>query len=84
MANSNPYQARIARAEKRRADLGSMLDKLKAAADRAGELVNNEDPATAIRAIHALSQTATSFAKVYETAELAARVEALEDSARMN
>lgn len=78
MPNPNPYQARQARAANRMKILEPVFEAVLEAVGRARELLNNEDPAIALRAVHGVSQAAASAAKVYETTELASRLEALE------
>jgi len=79
MANPNPIQARISKAEKKREVLTWMLSKLENAVETADELLNHEDPHIRLRAVHAISQVATSYAKVYEVGELEARLQIIID-----
>ena len=57
---------------------------------RAGELLEVEDPETgqpdnalALKAIHAISQGASAYAKIVEVGELEARIKALEDAGQV-
>lgn len=81
MANPNPWQARQARAQSRTKILQPVFEAVLEAVDRARQLLQHEDPAVALRAVHGVSQAAASAAKVYEANELASRVEALEGGA---
>jgi len=45
---------------------------------RAGELLEEEDPALSLKAIHAISQGAAAYARIVEVGELEARLAALE------
>lgn len=77
--NADPLKARIAQRRKRKA--GSLKDvsrMLWEALETARELLSEEDVQVRLKAIHALSQTASSYARVYEVGELEARLEALE------
>lgn len=75
-------------AKKRRRRAGSLEEArrlLWRALERAGELLEVEDPETgqpdnalALKAIHAISQGAGAYAKVCEVSDLAARIEAIE------
>ncbi|KEF34101.1 hypothetical protein RDMS_09030 [Deinococcus sp. RL] len=81
MANfdADPLKARIAQRRKRKA--GSLKDvtgMLWEALETARELLREDDVQVKLKAIHALSQTASSYSRVYEVGELEARLEALE------
>lgn len=79
MANPNPSKARAARRQK--AKVGTLKDvvgMLWEALETARGLLQDDDSHTRLKAIHALSQTASSYARVYEVGELEARIEALE------
>lgn len=83
MANpdANPLKARIAQRRKRKAGtLKDVTGMLWEALEAARELLSEEDTGTRLKAIHALSQTASSYARVYEVGELEARLEALEQA----
>ncbi len=81
-------------AKKRRRKAGSLEEArrlLWRALERAGELLEVEDPETgqpdnllALKAIHAISQGAGAYAKVCEVADLAARIEAIEAAQDIN
>lgn len=81
MPNPNPFQARQAKAAKRAQVLAPVFEAILEAVARARALLHHEDPAVVLRAVHGVSQAAASAAKVYETTELASRVEALEQGA---
>lgn len=80
MANPNPTQARQAKRLKRRK--AGTLEHARAllwqALERAAELLEEDDPALSLKAVHALSQGASSYAKLVEVGELEARIAALE------
>ena len=89
--NANPLKARQAKRSKRRAQPGTLTDArelLWRALTRAGELLDAQtvdsdgeatpDNQTALKAIHAISQGASSYARLVEVGELEARLEALE------
>ena len=77
---NNPLPARMAKTERRRLALSAMLQRLAKGADVAEELLEHETPEIRLRAIHALTQCATTYAKVYEVGELEYRFELLEQS----
>ena len=79
MANPNPVQARATKARKRREALEPILDALRRSIDTARALLTDDDPALRLRAAHAVSQVAVSYARVYEVGELEARIEAIEE-----
>lgn len=78
--NPNPTEARRAKRTKRRK--AGTLEHARAllwqALERAAELLEEEDPALSLKAVHALSQGASSYAKLVEAGELEARIAALE------
>lgn len=89
--NSNPTKARQAKQRKRRGKVGSLADVqalLWAALMRAGDLLEAEtisedgqslpDDATALKAVHAISQGAASYARLVTAGELEERLAALE------
>lgn len=79
--NSNPVQARMGKRRKRRSKPGTLEDAralLWRALTRAGELLEEEDPALSLKAIHAISQGAAAYARIVEVGELEARIAALE------
>lgn len=81
MANPNPpdlITARMAKAERRRMALSEMLARLSRAGDVAEQLLDHETPEIRLRAVHALTQCATTYARVYEVGELEYRFELLE------
>lgn len=84
MANSNPVEARQAKQDRRRArrKVGSLKDAqalLWRALERAGELLELSEPEMALRAIHAVSQGASAYARIIEVGKLEDRLEELED-----
>lgn len=89
MANPDPTKARQARKARRRETPGTLEDArclLWRALDRAGEMLDaldeNEQPdhALALKAVHAISQGASAYAKIVEVGELEARIHALEQA----
>lgn len=86
--NANPTKARMAKKARRRGQPGTVAEAqvlLWRALERAGELLEVIDPETgapdnalALKAIHAISQGASAYAKIVEVGELEARLEALE------
>jgi hypothetical protein len=84
MANPNPYQARQARSERRNKVLEPIFEAVVEAVTKARELLQHEDPHVALRAVHGVSQAAASAAKIYESTELASRLEALESREASN
>ncbi|AHX26514.1 hypothetical protein DEDE109153_01070 [Deinococcus deserti] len=81
MANPNPTEARKAKRARRRGKPGTLEDAralLWRALSRAGELLEEEDPALSLKAIHAISQGAAAYARIVEVGELEARIAALE------
>lgn len=81
MANPNPSKARAAKRQKAKAgNLRDVTGLLWDALLTARDLLDDEDSGTRLKAVHALSQTASSYARVYEVGELEARIEALEQA----
>ncbi|WP_144012090.1 hypothetical protein [Deinococcus sp. LM3] len=81
MANPNPVEARKAKRARRRGKPGTLEEAralLWRALERAGELLEVEDPAHALKAVHAVSQGAAAYARIVEVGELEARIAALE------
>ena len=78
MANPNPNTARATKAQKRREALEPILEAMREAVLTARELLTSEDQATPLRAVHAVSQAAVSYARVYEVGELEHRLEEVE------
>ena len=79
MPNPSPHEARQAKKRKRKpGNLQAVAVKLWAALEAAEELLAEEDPHLRLKAVHAVSQVAGSYAKVYEVGELEARLQALE------
>jgi hypothetical protein len=78
MPNPNPRRAREAKAEKRRVALAPVLESLHEAVDTATDLLHSPEEATRLKAVHAVSQAAVSYARVYEVGELEGRLEELE------
>ena len=83
MANKNPYQGRMERKAKRSAgDITQLREKLWKALERAEGLMDSDDAAVVLRAIHALAQATGPYLKAVEVGELEARLRAIEE--RMN
>ena len=81
MSNPNPTEARQAKRQKRRGQPGTLEDAralLWKALQRAGTILENEDDALSLKAIHAVSQGAAAYARIIEVGELEARLAALE------
>ena len=79
MANPSPHEARQAKKRKRKpGNLQAVAGKLWAALEAAEELLGEDDPHLRLKAVHAVSQVAGNYAKVYEVGELEARIQALE------
>lgn len=78
MPNPNPRKARQAKAEKKRASLAPVLESLHRAVVTAEELLASTEEATRLKAVHAVSQAAVSYARVYEVGELEGRLEQIE------
>lgn len=84
MANPNPTEARQAKQAKRKArrKVGSLQDAqalLWRALERAGQLLELPEPEMALRAIHAVSQGASAYARIIEVGKLEDRLTELED-----
>lgn len=79
---NDPIRARLAKTERRRVALSAMLNRLAKGADIAEELLTHETPEIRLRAVHALNQCVSTYAKVYEVGELEYRFEMLEQWAR--
>ena len=85
MANANPHQARAAKQRKAAQRAGSPDDLQMVvwhAVSAAAEIVRdpNADAATRLRAVHAVTQAAGAYAKVYEAVEVDARLRAIEEA----
>lgn len=83
MANPNPdaAKARMGKKAKRRSQPGTVEAAralLWQALERAAELLQEDDPYLSLKAVHAVSQGASAYAKIVEVGELEARIEALE------
>jgi hypothetical protein len=72
--NANPHQARRARAERKQAALEPIREALDEAVNTARECLRDGDPSMRLRAAHAISQLASSYAKIYEAVELESRI----------
>ncbi len=80
MANKNPYQGRIERKAKRSAgDITRLREKLWKALERAEGLMDSDDAAVVLRAIHALAQATGPYLKAVEVGEIEARLRAIEE-----
>jgi len=80
MANKNPYHGRMGRKAKRSAgDVDRLREKLWKALERAEGLMDNDDTAVVLRAIHALAQATGPYLKAVEVGELEARLRAIEE-----
>lgn len=78
--NADPSKARQAKKARRR-KTGTLEDAralLWRALTRGGELLEEEDPALSLKAVHAVSQGVTAYARVVEVGELEARIAAIE------
>lgn len=81
--NADPTAARKAKRQKRRGKAGTLEDAralLWRALTRAGELLEQEDPMLSLKAVHAVSQGASAYARIVEVGEIEARLAALEAS----
>lgn len=84
MANPNPHKARRAKAVKQQErTAGSLTDAqavLWAGIVRAAQVMarQGQDDAMVLKSVHALQQAVSSYARLVEGVELAARVEELE------
>jgi hypothetical protein len=79
--NTNPHQARRARIERKQAALEPIIDALHEAVNTARECLRDGDPSMRLRAAHAISQLAGSYAKIYEAVELESRIMDIETMA---
>lgn len=66
----------------RAGSLGALKRKLWRALLASEALLDHDDPGTRLRAVHALSQTATAYKNVFETADLEGRLAALEQASK--
>ena len=87
MANPNPYQARQSFKLKRQRKAGSLADArliqwraLKAAESAMYAAGEARDCSAVLRAVHAITQASTAYAKLVEVGELEARLGELEKS----
>jgi hypothetical protein len=78
MSTNTQHPTPTTRAERRRLALSAMLNRLNYAGDVAERLLDHEQPEIQLRAVHALTQCAATYAKVYEVGELEHRFEVLE------
>lgn len=80
MANTNPFEARLAKRRQRAGDLQAARSKLWRAILRAEKVLVASDntPEVTLKAVHAIAQSIGQYVKVHETGELEARLEALE------
>ena len=76
--NTNPYQARIARTERKQNALQPARDAMDEALTACRECLQNDDPAMRLRAAHAISQLAGAYVKLYEAIEMESRLAAIE------
>lgn len=74
----DPHVARLARADKRRESLLPIADALNEALTTATALLHSADDNTKLRAVHAVTQCANTYARLYEVGELEYRVAMLE------
>lgn len=84
MANSNPYKARAAKRQKkiqRAGGIDDLRDKVWEALEAASDIVSDitMEAALRLRAVHAVTQAATSYTKVLDATEFEARLQALEE-----
>ena len=80
MANNNPWHGRYAKRQIRKpGDLEDLKKKLWRALCAAEAVLDEaEEPELALKAVHAVSQTAGQYAKLFEIGEVEARLAALE------
>jgi hypothetical protein len=81
MANANPYQGRIERKKKRRAngDIEGATALVWRAMKKAETIMKaSQEHDVQLKAIHALSQSASVYARLIECGELEARLAAIE------
>lgn len=77
--HAQPLQARLARkAQGKPRNLQAVAEKLWRALETAEALLEESQPELRLKAVHAVTQAAAAYARVYETGELEARLEALE------
>jgi len=77
--NNNPSTARKAKAEKRRNALIPAMQAIEKALSTASSILDSgQDATTKLKAVHAVSQAAACYARLYEVGELESRLEVLE------
>lgn len=77
--NPNPNEARKAKGEKRRNALLPAMEAVEKALQTATAILETgADDSINLKAVHAVSQTAVCYARLYEVGELESRLEALE------
>lgn len=74
----DPHRARLARTQKRRESLQPVAEALSMALDKAVDLLNSPEDDVKLRAIHAVTQCANTYARMYEVGELEYRLAMLE------
>lgn len=79
MPNPNPKAAREAKATRKREALLPILTNLRDAVETAHELLQSEEESTKLKAVHAVSQAAVSYARVYEVGEIENRLAEIEN-----
>lgn len=90
MANPNPHQARCARRKRRRIrKVGDLVDarrKLWQAIITAEDVLldHESDTVMQLKAVHAITQATTAYAKLIEIGELQARLASLEEAIRVS
>jgi hypothetical protein len=84
MPNPQPYQARLAKKQIRKAgDLNALIRTLWHAIVEAREILDTADSDDMrLRAIHAIGQTAATYARLLEVGEHEARLAAVEEAVR--
>jgi hypothetical protein len=82
--NSQPFQARLAKKQIRKAgDLPALIRTLWHAIVEAREILDTtESEDTKLRAVHAIGQTAATYARLLEVGEHEARLVAVEEALR--
>ncbi|WP_019588731.1 hypothetical protein [Deinococcus apachensis] len=79
--NADPTKARQAKRAKRKPPgLDALLLKLWKAIETAEELLSKDDDAVRLKAVHALAQTGSAYARAYEVGEMEGRLKAIEDA----
>jgi hypothetical protein len=78
--NSNPYKAREERGSKKQKSLAPVIQTLEKALKKADEILDRQDEALRLKAIHAVSQLSASYARVYVAVEMEARLVEVEKS----